>query len=162
MKHLFILAVILFSVNCLMAQNNSMALNHFYFKVKIDNQEFSFQEVTGFNLDAQAPEYNNGNDKTFSVIKMPGLKKTGNVTCKKGIIPSSQPAKDLLNRIKTNSFKRGPITIELLDEENKIAMTWILANAWIVKTTGMDMNANANEIAIETFEIVHEGISFKK
>jgi phage tail-like protein len=37
-------------------------------------------------------------------------------------------------------------------------MVWTLKNAWPTKVTGTDLKAEGNEVAIETIEIVHEGL----
>ena len=54
---------------------------------------------------------------------------------------------------------RVPVTISLLDEAGKPTMVWTLANAWPTKITGTDLKAEGNEVAIETIEIVHEGLT---
>jgi phage tail-like protein len=38
-------------------------------------------------------------------------------------------------------------------------MTWTLANAFPTKITGTDLNADGNEVAVETIEIAHEGLT---
>ena len=65
----------------------------------------------------------------------------------------------LINEIKMNTIKRVPVTISLLDEAGAPTMVWTLANAWPTKITGTDLKSDGNEVAIETIEIVHEGIT---
>ena len=67
------------------AQDNVWPLPKFYFQVKLGDKEVPFQEVSGLDIEAQIVEYRHGNSKEFSTIKMPGIKKTGNVTLKKGV-----------------------------------------------------------------------------
>jgi phage tail-like protein len=38
-------------------------------------------------------------------------------------------------------------------------MVWTLANAWPTKISSTDLKADGNEVAIETIEIAHEGIT---
>lgn len=40
-------------------------------------------------------------------------------------------------------------------------MIWRMKNAFTVKLTGSDLNAKDNEIAIESVEIAHEGITLE-
>jgi phage tail-like protein len=47
----------------------------------------------------------------------------------------------------------------LLDEANAPAMTWNLTNAFPVKMTVSDMKSDANEAAVETMELAHEGLT---
>lgn len=134
-------------------------LPKFYFQVKWDSQVMSFQEVSGLDVQSEEIKYRHGDSPEFSVIKMPGMKKVGNVTMKKGIFKGDNKFWDWFNQIKMNTIKRLPVTISLLDEAGKPTMVWTLANAWPTKITGTDLKAEGNEVAIETIEIVHEGLT---
>ena len=58
-----------------------------------------------------------------------------------------------------NTIKRLPVTISLLDEGGNATMVWTLTNAWPTKITGTDLKSEGNEVAIESIEIVHEGLT---
>jgi phage tail-like protein len=130
----------------------------FYFQVKWDSNVMSFQEVSGLDTETQPIEYRTGDSPVFSVVKMPGIKKFGNVTMKKGVYKSDNKFWDWYSQIKMNTIKRLPVTISLLDEAGAPTMVWTLANAWPSKITGTDLKADGNEVAIESIEIVHEGL----
>lgn len=134
-------------------------LPKFYFQVKWDSQVMSFQEVSGLDVQSEEIKYRHGDSPEFSVIKMPGMKKVGNVTMKKGTFKSDNKFWDWFNQIKMNTIKRLPVTISLLDETGAPTMVWTLNNAWPTKITGTDLKAEGNEVAIETIEIVHEGLT---
>ena len=134
-------------------------LPKFHFQVKWDSNVMSFQEVSGLDVQSEEIKYRHGDNPIFSPIKMPGLKKYGNVTMKKGIFKGDNKFWAWLNEIKMNTIKRIPITISLLDEAGKPTMVWTLANAWPTKIQGTDLKSEGNEVAIETIEIVHEGLT---
>jgi len=138
---------------------NVWPIPKFYFQVKWDSQVMSFQEVSGLDVEAQPIEYRHGDSPVFSTIKMPGIKKTGNVTMKKGVFKSDNKFWDWFNKIKMNTIKRVPVTISLLDESGAPTMVWTLANAWPTKITGTDLKSDGNEAAIESIEIAHEGLT---
>ena len=52
--------------------------------------------------------------------------------------------------------KNGQII--LLDDEGKEAAEWTFTDGWPTKWTGPGFNATANEVAIDTLEITHEGL----
>jgi phage tail-like protein len=131
----------------------------FSFQVKWDDAEYIFQEVTGLSSETQVIEYRGGNSKVYSTVKMPGIQKFGNITLKKGIFKGDKTLWDKYNLIKMNTYKRSTILISLLDESNAVAMSWKLLNAFPTKMTVSDMKADANEIAVETMELAHEGLS---
>ena len=133
----------------------------FAFKVMWDGAELIFQEVTGLSAETQVIEYRGGSSKVFSTVKMPGIAKYGNITMKKGIFKGDGNLWDKYVAIKMNTIKRVSIVITLLDESQGTAMTWTLANAFPVKITGTDMKSDANEIAVESIEVAHEGLVVK-
>jgi phage tail-like protein len=138
---------------------NVWPLPRFHFLVKWDSHVMSFQEVSGLDVEAQPIEYRAGDNPVFSTVKMPGIKKYGNVTMKKGVFKADDKFWDWFNQIKMNTIKRVPVTISLLEESGSPTMVWTLANAWPTKITGTDLKAEGNEVAVETIEIAHEGLS---
>nr|WP_315249083.1 phage tail protein [uncultured Duganella sp.] len=131
----------------------------FYFRVKWDSNEMAFQEVSGLDVQSEEIKYRHGNSPVFSVIKMPGMKKFGNITMKKGVFKGDNKFWDWLNQIKLNTIKRVPVTISLLDEAGNDTMVWTLTNAWPTKISSTDLKSEGNEVAIESIEIVHEGLT---
>jgi phage tail-like protein len=138
---------------------NIWPMPKFYFQVKWDSAVMSFEEVSGLDVESQPIEYRHGDSPVYAAIKMPGLKKYGNVTMKKGVFKGDNKFWDWFNQIKMNTIKRVPVTISLLDESGKPTMVWTLINAWPTKITGTDLKAQGNEVAIETIEVAHEGLT---
>mgnify|MGYP001554810610 FL=1 len=133
----------------------------FYFRVKWDSNEMAFQEVSGLDIQSEEIKYRHGNSPVFSVIKMPGMKKYGNITMKKGVFKGDNKFWDWLNQIKLNTIKRVPVIISLLDEAGNDTMIWTLTNAWPTKISSTDLKSEGNEVAIESIEIVHEGLTIE-
>ncbi len=131
----------------------------FRFEVKWDAAVMSFQEVSGLDVESQPLEYRHGDSPSFSVIKMPGIKKYSDVTMKKGVFKADNQFWTWFNQIKMNTIKRSTILISLLDETNAVAMSWKLLNAFPSKITVTDMKSDSNEVAVETLELAHEGLS---
>lgn len=145
------------------SQDNVWPLPKFYFSVDITDvgEDMAFQEVSGLATESQAIEYRAGNSKVFSTVKMPGLQKTGNVTLKKGVFAKDNKFWDWYSQIKLNTIKRQTVTIKLLDQEGNPTMVWTLANAWPTKITGADLKSDGNEVAVESIEIAHEGLTIE-
>jgi phage tail-like protein len=131
----------------------------FSFEVKWDSAVMHFQEVSGLDAETQPIEYRHGDSPQFSVIKMPGIKKFSDVTMKKGIVKSGHKVWDWFNEIKTNTIQRKSVTISLLDETGAPAMVWTLANAFPNRISGTDLKAQGNEVAVETIQFSHEGLT---
>lgn len=130
----------------------------FRYKVEIDGLEAGgFSEVTGFDASIDVIEYREG-DMVQTPMKIPGLKKYGNITLKQGLA-TSKVLYDWIIAGVNGAVDRKTITITLLDDEESPAASWQVINAWPMKYTAPDFNATSSEIAIETLEIAHEGMT---
>ena len=61
-----------------------------------------------------------------------------------------------------NTINRVRVTISLLDESAKPIMVWVLTNAWPVKIISTDLKSDGNEVAVETLEMAHEGLTISQ
>jgi phage tail-like protein len=140
----------------------SYPMTSLHFEVKWGDSQntSSFSEVSGLTMEAEAIEYRGGADVALTVRKLPGLKKFGNVTLKRGIVPkeAGNGLFDWYNTIQAGAVQRRSVTVSLLNEEHKPVMTWTIRDAWPVKIEGPGLNATGNEIAVETVELAHEGV----
>lgn len=140
-----------------------MAYPHgkFRYIVEVEGLELGgFSEVSGFDASIDVMEYREG-DKVQTPMKIPGLKKYGNITLKQGVAD-----KDALYKWMETGFEkdvnRQTVTITLLDINGEAAASWQVINAWPTKYTAPDFNATASEIAVETLELAHEGMTRTK
>lgn len=133
---------------------------HFEVKWGDSQNTSSFSEVSGLTMEADAIEYRGGADVALTVRKIPGLRKFGNVTLKRGILPAETGTGlfDWYNSIQAGTVSRRPVTVSLLNEERQPVMTWNIRDAWPVKVEGPALNATGNEIAIESVEFANEGV----
>lgn len=144
-------------------QENPWPVPKFHFKATIgDKGEIAFQEVSGLDTEYDIIEYRAGNSVDFSTVKMPGLRKGSDVTLKKGMFKDDTALYDYFNETKMNTIARQTVTIQLLDEEHNPMFTWTLKNAFPMKVSGTDLNAQNSEIAVEEIVLAHEGMSFEK
>lgn len=135
-------------------------LTSLHFEVDWGDATTSFSEVSGLTVEAEAVEYRGGADPALHVGKQPGLRKAGNVTLKRGVMPTAagNGLYAWYDSIKANVVDRRSVTVTLLNEERAPAMTWKLRQAWPVKLEGPGLNATGNEIAIESVELACERI----
>jgi phage tail-like protein len=148
-----------------MADNFKYPLPKFHFEVSWGGTRMGFTEVTGLDFETEVIEYREGNNPTYNKHKQPGLTKYSNVTLKRGSVLQDfeffklwrETAKfQESNKIK-KVFRRD-ITIKLLNEDHKPVITWTLENAWPKTIKSTDLKSDGNEVAIETMELVHEGL----
>jgi len=135
--------------------------------------QIGFTEVSGLDYQIDPIEYRTGIDAGLSKIKMPGLRKFSNVTLKKGLIQGKSDSNaDFYNwldgsgkgsatpgSVRSRKDYRKTIIITLIDEESNPVVAWTLQNAFPIKAAFSDMKADANEVAVDTLELAHEGLT---
>jgi phage tail-like protein len=103
-----------------------------------------------------------GFQELSQIKKITGLNKSTDVTMKRGVI-SSSALQDWLNQIrKAPKRARRTVTVELQDEQNRVANIWTLKNASIIKYDGPPLNAKGTDVAIEELVLSCERIEVKK
>ena len=135
---------------------------NFRFRLEIDGLDAgSFSEVSGFDATIDVVEYRAGDDPAITPTKLPGLIKYGNITLKWGS-SETMVLYDWLIDITEGTIEKKTVTLTALDEEGSPAASWRCINAWPVKYTAPDFNGTSSEVAIETIELAHEGLTRTK
>lgn len=138
-------------------------LPKFHFQLDWGGTRIGFTEVSGLDFETEVIEYREGSSPTYNKTKQPGLTKYANITLKRGtFLGDFQFFQQWRNTMMFQEGKakfRRDVTIRLLDEEHQPIISWTVAKAWPSKIQSTDLKADANEVAIETMELVHEGLS---
>jgi phage tail-like protein len=136
-----------------------LPLPKFCFQVKWDQAVMLFQEASGLHPEDQPVEAHHGDKAIFGGVGMPSVQKHGNVTMKRGVFTSDNQGRGWFNEMMMNTIKPVPVTISFLDEHGSAIWVWTLANAWPAKIMCADMKPEDNEVAIDTLEIAHQGLT---
>ena len=133
----------------------------YHFQVEWGGTRLGFTEVSGLDIEIQVIEYREGSSPQYAAMKMPGIPKYSNITLKRGIVTGDNEFFDWLKTISLNQVERRDLTISLLNETHEPAMVWKAKNAFPVKIEGPTLKATENEVAIETLEVAHEGLTIE-
>ena len=127
------------------------------FHVEIDGiSRGAFQEVTGLDSTVDVVEHREGGWNT-TPHKFPGQTKHANIVLKYGMATD----RDLITwhqSIVEGTIDRRNGSVILLDRRGTEVARWNFVRAWPSKYTGPSLNATTDAIAIETLELVHEGL----
>ena len=135
----------------------------FHFQVQWGGSKISFTEVTGLIMEREKIEYRHSDSKDFNRISMPGLVKNNNLTLKRGKIEGDFDFNDCLDEVANERVEnRRDVTITLLNEKHEPVAAWTAARCFPIKVTAPDLKSDANEAAIESLEIAHEGLKLMK
>lgn len=136
-------------------------LPKFHFRVEWGGVRLGFSEVTGLNVETDVIEYRDGASPEFHKIKMPGLQKFPNITLKRGTFKADNDFFNWWNTVALNTIDRRDLTISLLNESHEPVVVWKIKQAWPLKAMSGDLKADANEVLIESIELVHEGLTIQ-
>jgi phage tail-like protein len=133
----------------------------FHFQVEWGGTKIGFTEVSGLDVETEVIEYRHGASPEFSKTKMPGMQKYSNITLKRGSFQSDNEFYQWWNTVKLNKIDRRDLTISLLNEEHEPLVVWKVKSAWPIKVQPTDLKSDGNEVAIESMELVHEGLTME-
>jgi phage tail-like protein len=129
---------------------------NYSFLVEIDGIASSaFKSVSGLAAEAEVIEYREGSDPISSSRKLPGRVRYPNVRLSRGLT-TSRDLWDWWETVVNGTVERRNVAITLLDDSRTPVLRWLLRDAWVAKFEAPELDASANEVAIETLELAHE------
>lgn len=89
------------------------------------------------------------------------MQKYSDITMKRGTFKDDNEFYKWWNSVNLNEIQRRDLTISLLNEKHEPVVVWKAKNAWPKKIQTTDLKSDGNETAIESIEIVHEGLTIQ-
>jgi phage tail-like protein len=133
----------------------------FNFQLVIDGVPLgAFSECSGLTAEGDAVDYREGTDLIPNVRKLVGLRKYSNITLKRGCTQDKSLWTWFTNIVNGLPDRRD-VTIVLLNEQRQPVLRWHAESAWINKIEAPMFKASGNEVAMESVELVHEGLSME-
>ena len=133
----------------------------FNFQLEIDGVPLgAFTEASGLTAEGDAVDYREGTDVQLNVRKLIGLRKYTNITLKRGYTQDKSLWRWYRNIVNGSADRRN-VTIVLMNEAREPVLRWHAENAWINKIEGPSFKASGNEVAMESVELVHEGLTLE-
>jgi phage tail-like protein len=131
----------------------------FNFKIEMDGvTKAGFRECSGLDASTDAVDYREGQEKGNIARKLTGLNKHANIVLKRGVT-DDHSLWDWRKKVIEGKTDRQHGSIVLCDEAGEEKVRWNFVEGWPLKWTGPTFNATSNDVAIETLEIVHEGLT---
>ncbi len=128
------------------------------FLVEIDGiTRAGFRECSGLDTSTDVATYREGTDP-LTLRQLPGLVKHSSITLKWGLTDDHE-LWDWRDQVASGRIQRKNGSIILLDDTGAEKVRWNFREGWPTKWTGPSFNATGNEVAIETLEIIHEGLT---
>lgn len=133
----------------------------FNFRLEIDDIPVAaFSEVSGLQSDGDAADYRTGMDIPLTNRRIPGLRKFGPISLKRGMTKDAT-LWDWYRNIVNGKADRRNGSVILMDEERQDVLRWNFESGWPNKIAASELKASGNEVAIESIEIIVENITFE-
>ena len=115
----------------------------------------AFMKCSGLQLEFEVMQYAEGGNNEF-VRHFPGRVSYPRLTLSRGL--TDQDAFHQWLWKTRNAPELKDITLTYQDHTKKVLRTWVFSEAFPVKWTGPEFDANSQSIATETLEVVHSGL----
>jgi phage tail-like protein len=133
----------------------------FNFRLEIDDLPVAaFSDASGMTSEGDVVDYRTGVDIPLTTRKLPGLRKYGPITLKRGMLHDSS-LWDWYRNIAIGLKDRRNGSVILMDEERNDVLRWNFEAAWPNKIEGPTLNAAGNEVAVESVELIVEDITLE-
>ena len=132
----------------------------FRFHVELDDLPVgAFSECSGLQLETEVHDYPEGGLNTH-VHKFPTRTKQTNVTLKRGIV--DRALWDWYHEVVQGRIARRKCTVFIHDSSGAQNLAeWQFRDAFPCKWVGPDLNATQASVAVETFELCHQGLEHR-
>jgi phage tail-like protein len=130
----------------------------FRFKIEISGiVEAGFSEVSGLQQETELEEYSEGGLNEY-IHRFPKKTKYPTLVFKRGVIQSNELWL-WYQGFRSGEIKRKSGAIILNNRDGTVMGQWNFVDAYPIKWIGPQLSATRSDIAIETLEIVHNGLS---
>lgn len=128
------------------------------FLVELDGiTRAAFRECTGLDSATDVIDYREGTDGRVA-RKLPGLTRHSSITLQWGTSDDTE-LWEWRKKAMDGVVERKNGSVVLLDETGQEKLRWNFRDAWPSRWTGPSLQATGSDAAIETLEIVHEGLA---
>ena len=134
------------------------------YRVEIGSDAVAFSEVSGLNISIETTTYKESPTESGApgprVMHMPAQGTPANVTLKKGVVRSTSVLTlyNWINSTQINQIEKKDIYVRLCDENGDAVISWKVTNAFPTKLDAPTFDANSNDVAIESMELMGDGV----
>jgi phage tail-like protein len=126
-----------------------------------DTLVLGFSEVSGLSVEYEPVTYKHGLSFAMGTKIIPGMRQPITLTLKRGIAKSGDALHSWIHDTYTDPFytsAKRDILIDLCDEAGTPIVRWTVQGTLPVKLEVPTFDANSNDVAIETMELVAHGL----
>lgn len=120
-----------------------------------DDTDNRFQSVSGLSVEMQSEKIKEGGENRFEHT-LPVRTQYPNLILKRGLFTNSQIIKWCMDAFHNLRIRPVNLMVELLNEAHEPLMGWNIVNAYPLKWSVSEFNAQQNSLVIETLELRYQ------
>lgn len=124
------------------------------YRVTVNGEYYAFSEASGLTMEVEPVTYKHGLSFLEGARQAPGMRGEVRLTLKRGIIPRRSELLSWFRSTQRSKADPRDVIIDLCDERGVPVISWRAYDAFPVKLEGPSLTADANEIAIESMELL--------
>jgi len=138
------------------------------YKVEIDGISVAFSEVSGLSITYETTTYKESPTESGApgprVMYMPAQQSPPTVSLKKGLVRGKSIALlyKWISDTQLNQVQKKDIMVRLCDEEGDAVISWKVLNAFPTKLDAPSFDANSNDVAVESMELMADSIMIEE
>ena len=117
--------------------------------------DFHFQSVTGLNVNLETETYREGGENRF-IHTLPVRANYTNLILKRGLLTDSKVIDWCMDTFNNMEVKPVNLVVSLLNDVHVPIMSWNVVNAFPVKWSISNFDAETSQLAIETIELKYQ------
>ena len=148
---------------------NTYPLPVYNYRVEIAGEAIAFSQVSGLSLGFETSTYKESQTESGlrgpKTMYMPAQISAVTITLQKGVVRggvSLGVLYDWINTTQINQIEKKDILISLMDETGSPVVSWKVINAFPTKLDAPSFDANSNDVAIETMELMADRITIEE
>lgn len=134
------------------------------YRVEIGDKSVGFSEVSGLSISYETYTYKESRTEGSApgprVVHMPAQGTPATITLKKGIMTGEMATYFFawINSIAINQVEKRDITVHLCNEAGEPVVSWRVTNAFPTKLEAPSFEAESQDVAIESMELMADNI----
>lgn len=134
------------------------------YRVEVAGETVAFSEVSGLDIGYETTTYKESPSESGipgpRVMYMPSQPSAVNITLKRGLVRGTSVAVfyNWIHSMQINQIEKKDIMVSLCDENGDTVISWKVVNAFPTKLTGPSFDANSNDVAVESMELMADDV----
>ncbi|MFK0733589.1 MAG: phage tail protein [Gloeotrichia echinulata GP01] len=116
--------------------------------------DIRFQKVSGISAEIETQPITEGGENVYSQ-SLPTKVNYSNLILERGMVIGSPLSAEFSIAMSSMRFSPSNVLVMLLNEKNAPLVSWLFQRAYPVKWAVSDLDANENDVVIETMELAY-------